>query len=129
MEKKLIFKLKRNKEDKDLMLLQTENEKYDIAQFEEGYVLLNIFELLGVDFNEIDKIEEATSLNSLIALINRGFSIRIDSTEQGYILIVSREKCSKSFNAKEFSKLMIEAENWAQTLIEEIKNCCNLKNI
>lgn len=132
MEKKLVLKLKRDKEIKDLMVLQTEDKKYDVAYFEEGYILLNIFELIGIDFNEIDKIETTTSLNCLVKLISKGFSIRVDESEKGYNLIVSRDKCSMNFTATKeqgFAKVMIDAENWSQTLLEEIQNCCTIRNI
>lgn len=132
MEKKLVLKLKRDKEIKDLMVLQTQDEKYDIAYFEEGYILLNIFELIGIDFDEIDKIEATTSLNSLVKLISKGFSIRVDESEKGYNLIVSRDKCSMNFTATKeqgFAKVMIDAENWSETLLEEIQNCCTIRNV
>ena len=125
MEKKLIVKIKMPVENTNKIQCSNHFNKWEIcgdASFSDivacsfsRYGEYDVFYDLVQDvINRYDNVKE---------LLKHGFTIRIDKTENEYGLIVSKGKCSTSFSVKKdkgIAKLLIQADDWAQTLLEDL---------
>ena len=129
MEKKLILKLKLNKEDKSRMIMQVGEENYNLVFLKGSNVLLGVLDLINVDGEEIDKISEVTDLKNLFELIQKGFTIRIDEMGDELRFTSYIDKASTGFIVSKeqgISKLLLDAEDWAETMLEDLNKCNNL---
>jgi len=123
MEKKLILKLK-SKDKKTSMILKTENEETIVCYHGMRRILISILDLIEIDYQEVGKLARETDLYSLLVLIQNGFTLRVDETEKGFSLIISKDTCSTSFSSSKeegISKVLMQAEEWAETFVEDLK--------
>lgn len=125
MEKKLILKLKLNKEDKSRMIMQVGEEKYNLVFLKGSNVLLGVLDLINVDGEEIDKISEITDLKNLFELIQKGFTIRIDEIGDDHLRFMAfKGNASTTLGVSKemgISSLLKNAEDFAETLLEDLK--------
>lgn len=124
MEKKLILKLKLNKEDKSRMIMQVGEENYNLVFLKGSNVLLGVLDLIDIDAEEIDKISEISDLKNLFELIQKGFTIRIDENKDHLHFIAYKGQASTSFGVSKgmgIASLLKNAEDFAEELLEDLK--------
>ena len=124
MEKKLILKLKLNKEDKSSMILQTELDKFQISDEGMKKFFISVLDLAGVDYKVVDKLAETEDLHNLHLLIKKGFTIRIDEMEDHLRFIAYKGQASTSCGVskeKGISSLLKNAEDFAEEFLEDLK--------
>ncbi len=125
MEKKLILKLKLNKEDSSSMIMQVGEEKYNLVFLKGSNVLLGVLDLINIDDEEIDKISEIKDLKNLFELIQKGFTIRIDEMEDHLRFIAYKGNASTSCAVSKemgISRLLLNAEDFAEEFLEDLKD-------
>ena len=124
MEKKLILKLKLNKEDKSSMILQTELDKFQISDEGMKKFFISVLDLAGVDYKVVDKLAETEDLHNLHLLIKKGFTIRIDEMEDHFRFIAHKGQASTSCGVSKemgISSLLKDAEDFAEEFLEDLK--------
>ena len=129
MEKKLILKLKLDKQDGARMIMQVGEEKYNVTFLKGSNVLLGILDLINIDAEEIDKISENTDLKNLFELIQKGFTIRIDEIEDELRFTAYIKQASTGIIVSKnqgISALLKNAEDWAETMLEDLNKGNNL---
>lgn len=130
MEKNLIVKATQNKQKENSLIMNTGEEKWELnyPQYFDD-IMLSIFGSMQIEQEELKKLQDNVSFNNLYALIKKGFSIRLDEIENGYQLIVRKGNSAISFTATKrqgVSKVLIEAEEWAETMLEELEKGNNI---
>ncbi len=123
MDKKLILKLKLNKEDKSSMIMQVGEEKYNLVFLKGSNVLLGVLDLINIEAEEIDKISQISDLKNLFDLIQKGFTIRIDDIGAEYRFTSYIDKATTGFIVSKkqgLASLLKNAEDWAETMLEEL---------
>ena len=124
MEKKLILKLKLNKEDKSSIILQTELDKFQISDEGMKKFFISVLDLAGVDYKVVDKLAETEDLHNLHLLIKKGFTIRIDEIEDNLRFIAYKGQASTSCGVSKemgISSLLKNAEDFAEEFLEDLK--------
>ena len=131
MEKKLILKLKLNKEDKDSLRLKTEDDECNVL-YTKGTdnALLRLLQLMDLDEQEIEKLEQITKLDNLLTLIKQGFTIRLDEVKDHIRFIAFKGNASITFGVSKeqgIAKVLMEAEDWAEEFLKEANNTKTIK--
>ena len=124
MEKKLILKLKLDKEDGARMIMHVGEEKYNVTFLKGSNVILGILDLVNIDAEEIDKISQITDLKNLFELIQKGFTIRIEEMEDHLRFIAFKGQASTSCGVSKemgISSLLKNAEDFAEEFLEDLK--------
>ena len=126
MENKLILKLKLNNEDKSSMILQTEQDKFQISDKGMKKFFISVLDLAGVDYKTVDKLAETEDLHNLHLLIKKGFTIRIDEIKDDHLRFMAfKGNASITFGVSKeqgISKVLLEAEDWATEMLEELSH-------
>lgn len=123
MEKKLILKLEPDNEKS--MKLETEEGKWVVCYEGARKVMLGILDLIGIDYQEIDKLAETTDLDNLHQLVKQGFTIRIDEIEDELHFIAFKDHASIAFGVSKeqgISSLLKNTEEWAEEFLKEENN-------
>lgn len=113
MANKLIYKVKKNSEDS--INIYTKYTIYGICTVKTFYRTLNILGTLYAAPSNIDNLYE---------LVLSGFKFSLYETENSYNLIVYKNKSSISFTSSKdrgTANVLIQAEEWAKTFLEENK--------
>lgn len=124
MQKKLILKLKLDKQDGARIIMQVGEEKYNVTFLKGSNVLLGILDLINIDAEEIDKISQISDLKNLFDLIQKGFTIRIDEVEDNLRFFAYKGQASTSCEVSKeigISSLLKNAEDFAETLLQDLK--------
>ena len=127
MQKKLILKLKLYNEKN--MILQTEQKKFQISDEGMKKFLISSLDLAGIDYREVDNLGETTDLENLHQLIKQGFTIRIDEIGDELRFTAYIDKASTGFIVSKeqgISRLLLNAEDWAETMLEDLNKSNNL---
>ena len=121
MASKLIFKLKSDSEK--LMVLQTEQKKFQISDDGMRKFFISVLDLAGIDYREVDNLATTTDLSNLHLLIKEGFAIRVDELNDHIRFIASKDQASMSFGVSKemgISRLLLDAEDFAEELLESL---------
>ena len=122
MDNKLILKLKLYNEKN--MILQTEQKKFQISDEGMKKFLISVLDLAGIDYREVDNLAETTDLENLHQLIKQGFTIRIDEMEDHLRFLAYKGQASTSCGVSKemgISRLLLNAEDFAETFLEDLK--------
>lgn len=123
MDKKLILKLKLNKEDKSSMIMQTEQDKFQISDEGMKKFFISVLDLAGVDYKVVDKLAETEDLRNLHLLIKKGFTIRIDEVEDHLRFMAFKGNASTSCGVSKsmgISSLLKNAEDFAEEFLKDL---------
>ena len=124
MEKKLILKVKLNKEDQDWWIVEASDCKCQVCNTNDN-VLVNLLYLMDVDEQEVEKLQKTTTLSNLFELIQKGFTIRIDETEDNLRFITYKGQASTSCGVSKeigIAWLLKNAEDFAEEFLEDLKS-------
>ena len=125
MEKKLILKLKLNGQRNDLIKVKTQDNECNVYHTKDmDKFLVDLLKLTSVSKAEIEKLEQVTKLDSVLELINQGFTIRIDEIGDDHLRFMAfKGNASITFGVSKeqgISKVLIEAEDWAHEFVQDL---------
>ena len=124
MAKRLLAKLELTDENTLKLKIEERSWKFPLNEYMDNLIYWTT-DMLGFYYVKKELAQENNSLESLHKLMKKGFAIRFDEMEDFYSIIISKSVSSANFKTakdKGVTQLLIEAENWATEMLEELEH-------